>query len=147
MSIPFLFLVPAAGKHVSKTPLQEYRKGKGDFPVMKSQVAHSLSPRSKYGFLTESPPGHLLFLIMSEFKFSRREVLSVLPYNTLHSLRGTGYRSSRERKALPSQQESTTPPCELKFACVSKNGRHHWAVLRWALLRLSWKFVFPTFVS
>jgi len=48
--ISFLFLVPAAGKHVSKTPLQEYRKGKGDFPVMRSQGAHSLSPRSKYDF-------------------------------------------------------------------------------------------------
>lgn len=72
IAIPFLFLVPKAGKQVSKTPLQEYRKGEGDFPVMRSQAAHSLSPRSKDKVVTEGPPGHLLSPVMSGVKFSRR---------------------------------------------------------------------------
>lgn len=50
MPIPFLFLVLPAGKHVSKTPLQEYRKGRVGFPVMRGQGSALIVPKKPRQF-------------------------------------------------------------------------------------------------
>lgn len=98
MLIPFLFLVPGAGKHVRKMLLQEHRKGKADFPVTRSRAAHSLAPRSKDN-VTEAPPGHILFLSMPGVGCQEAKVSTLLW--TLHSLlRSTSYRGG-DRKPLP----------------------------------------------
>lgn len=65
------------------------------------------------------------------------------PIHSIHSSEAPAT-AAEKWSTLPPREESTTPPHELKFACVSKNGSHCWAVLCWALnLRLSPKFVFP----
>ena len=74
---------------------------------------------------------------MSRVKISRREGTCPAPYTAFTPQKHWLQRQRIEAPIL-SQEEPTTPPHELKFACVSKNGSHCRAVLCWALnLRLS----------
>lgn len=79
-----------------------------------------------------------MFLNMSRVKFSRREGTCPAPYTAFNTPQKHWLQRQRIEAPILSQEEPTTPPHELKFACVSKNGSHCRAVLCWALnLRLS----------